>query len=175
MFLLYTIDTKIDCQPEKVSENYRESILSKADETFNCKIIKNQGVCICIYDLKIIETIITEGYFQAIVDIRLVIFKPFLGEVLTGKIKDCTADGIEIDLIFAKAFIPSAFLNESSSYDEIEGIFIWHYDENELFYDKGEIIRFKVNAFIIPDDEEQNLEILGRANEDGLGLIQWWM
>jgi DNA-directed RNA polymerase III subunit RPC8 len=108
------------------------------------------------------------------VNLRLVLFKPFVGEILTGKILECSKEGIEIDLNFCSAFIPAAFLNESSSFDEIEGVFIWHYDENELFYDKGEIIRFKVNAFILPEEEGQNLEILGRANEDGLGLTQWW-
>ena len=78
------------------------------------------------------------------------------------------------DLVFTNAFIPAGFLNEESSFDELEGVFVWHYGENDLFYDKGEVIRFKVNAFILPDEDEQNLEILGRANEDGLGLVQWW-
>ena len=66
-------------------------------------------------------------------------------------------------------------MNESSGFDEIEGAFVWQYEENELFYDKGETIRFKVNAFFLPEDDGQQLEILGRVNEDGLGLIKWWI
>lgn len=174
MFLLYTLDTKVDCQPEKISENFEESILNKTEQTFCGKIIKNQGVCICIYDMQIRETIIIEGYFQALLDLRIVVFRPFIGEVVTGKICECNSEGIIVDLVFANAFIPAGFLNEESSFDELEGVFVWHYGENDLFYDKGEVIRFKVNAFILPDEDEQNLEILGRANEDGLGLVQWW-
>ena len=174
MFLLYTVHTKVDCQPEKIRENYEESILEKTEETFCGKIIKDQGVCICIYDMKIVETLIIEGYFQAVMNIRIVVFKPFVGEVVTGKISECSSEGIEVDMVFTSAFIPAAFLNENSSFDEIEGVFVWHYDENDLFYDKGEVIRFKINAFILPDEDEQKIEILGRANEDGLGLLQWW-
>ena len=175
MFLLHTLDIKIDCQPEKLSENFRESITSKVDETFLGKIIKGEGICITIYDMKIIETLIIEGFLQSRVILRLVMFKPFIGEVLTGKICECDKEGIEVDLVFCSAFIPAAFLNESSRFDELEGVFVWHYNENELFYDRGEIIRFKVNACLFPEEEGQNLEIFGKANEDGLGLVQWWV
>ncbi|OMJ87564.1 hypothetical protein SteCoe_10646 [Stentor coeruleus] len=174
MFLLYTIETKIDCPPEKISMNFRESVLNKVDECFAGKIIKNEGICISVYDMKIIQTTLVEGYFQAHVSLRLIVFKPFIGEILTGKIIESTQEGIEVDLIFVSAFIPAGFLNESSSFDELEGVFVWHYEENDLFYDKGEVIRFKVNAVILPQEEGQKIEILGKANEDGLGLIKWW-
>ena len=124
--------------------------------------------------MQIIETLLKEGIFQALVNMRMIVFKPFIGEILTGKIIDSTPEGIELDLIFCTAFIPAAFLNETSSYDELEGVFVWNYDENDLFYDKGENLRFKVSAFLLPEEENNKLEILGRANEDGLGLVQWW-
>jgi DNA-directed RNA polymerase III subunit RPC8 len=131
-------------------------------------------VCIAVYDMKIIETLVIENCFQACVSLRLIVFKPFIGEVLTGKIAESTSEGIEVDLVFVSAFIPAGFLNEPSSFDELENAFVWHYDENELFYDKGETVRFKVNAFLLPDSEDQQLEVLGRVNEDGLGLVKWW-
>lgn len=174
MFLLYTINSKIDCEPEHTSQNFRESILSKIDEIYIGKVLKSEGVCISVYDMEIQETLIKEGIFQAQVSMRIIIFKPFIGEVLTGKISSSTPEGIEVDLIFCSAFIPAAFLNETSSFDELESIFVWHYEENDLFYDKGENIRFKISAFFLPDEENNKIEILGRANEDGLGLVQWW-
>lgn len=174
MFLLYTISAKIDCEPERVSTNFRESILTKIDEIYSGKILKSEGVCITVYDMEILETLLKEGIFQAQVSMRMIIFKPFTGEVLTGKISNSTPEGIEVDLIFCSAFIPAAFLNETSSFDELEGVFVWHYEENDLFYDKGENLRFKVSAFFLPEEENNKIEILGRANEDGLGLVQWW-
>ena len=174
MFLLYAIQLKIDLEPEKVSSKYEESVLAKIDENFGGKVLKNEGVCVSVYDMQIKETVLKEGIFQALVLVRMIVFKPFVGEVLTGKISDCTPEGIEVDLVFCSAFIPAAFLNETSSFDEIEGVFVWHYEENDLFYDRGEGIRFKVTACVLPDEEGQKLEVLGRVNEDGLGLVQWW-
>jgi DNA-directed RNA polymerase III subunit RPC8 len=174
MFLVFEIEAKVDCEPEKISSNFSESVMEIVEENFKGKVLKGQGVCVSVYDLDVRETLLKEGIFQALARVRIIVFKPFVGEVLVGKICDCNPEGIEVDLVFCSAFIPAAFLNETSSFDEIEGVFVWHYDENDLFYDRGEQIRFKVSAFVLPDEEGQKMELLGRVNEDGLGLVQWW-
>ena len=89
---------------------------------------------------------------------RLVVFKPFVGEVITGKVLECNTTGIKVGLdFFQNNHIPYYHLFEPSRFDEQSKAWIWDdgdeddgqdddEEENEpLAITKGRTINFKVH------------------------------
>ena len=77
----------------------------------------------------------------------MVVFKPFVGEVLIGKIRSCTEEGLSVSLtFFDDIFIPAHCLQTGSTFNTEERLWVWNYDGNELFMDLDEKIRFRVLA-----------------------------
>ena len=61
------------------------------------QVIRNVGLCIMLYDILEVDSgFIFPGDGGAHIEIkfRLVVFRPSVGEVLTGKIRSATEDGI---------------------------------------------------------------------------------
>lgn len=84
---------------------------------------------------------------MVVVKFRLIVFKPFVGEVLIGKIRSCTEEGLSVSLaFFDDIFIPSHCLQPGSAFNAEERLWVWNYDGNELFMDLDEKIRFRVLA-----------------------------
>lgn len=107
---------------------------------------------------------------------RLIVFRPFKGEVLTGRISSSTPAGIKVRLdFFEDILIPGHLLFDDCALylpplppllpvppppsqnkiayptppsplnsDIKENVWVWHNDGTELYMDKGETIRFKV-------------------------------
>jgi DNA-directed RNA polymerase III subunit RPC8 len=73
------------------------------------------------------------------------IMRPFVGEVLVGRIRSCTEEGVCVSLhFFDDVFIPARCLQASSRFNTEERLWVWHYDGNDLFMDLDEPIRFRV-------------------------------
>ncbi|GMG50222.1 unnamed protein product [[Candida] boidinii] len=65
------------------------------------------------------------------VKFRCVVFKPFVGEVLTGWIEKITETGIKVNLeFFNDIFIPKKFIFDSSEYSKDENAWVWSVDED---------------------------------------------
>jgi DNA-directed RNA polymerase III subunit RPC8 len=70
--------------------------------------------------------------------------------LITGKIKNCTRDGIFVSLgFFDDIFIPKDELQHPSRFDEAEQAWVWEYPledgaSHDLFMDVGEVIKFRV-------------------------------
>lgn len=72
-------------------------------------------------------------------------FKPFSGEVLVGRIRSCSEEGISVSLtFFDDIFIPAHCLQPETTFNGSERLWVWNYDGNELFMDLDEPIRFRV-------------------------------
>ncbi|CAG2111296.1 unnamed protein product, partial [Medioppia subpectinata] len=131
---------------------------------------------------------------------RFVVFRPFIGEVIVGKIRSCSRDGVLVSLgFFDDILIPPHYLQDNSIFDEKEQLWYWEYESNKLFMDIGEKVRFKVKEEVFVDtspvgptaaassvvasgdsnslgDNKRKIPFLikGTINESGLGLISWW-
>lgn len=99
----------------------------------------NVGLCISFYDfVEIGDPYIypSEGSAHQIVRCRLVVLRPFIGEILTGRVIDSNKDGIRLSIeFFDDIYIPKSLLNQPSNFDHIKGIWVWTYDaENETLF-----------------------------------------
>ncbi|CAJ0933082.1 unnamed protein product [Ranitomeya imitator] len=117
------------------------------------KVVYNVGLCICLYDITKLEDSYIfpgDGASHTKVHFRYVVFHPFLDEILMGKIKGCSPEGVHVSLgFFDDIIIPPESLQQPAKFDEAEQVWVWEYETDEgaridLYMDIGEDIRFRV-------------------------------
>ena len=78
-------------------------------------------------------------------EFRLAVFRPFRGEILQGRIKSSSEEGIVIDLDFtSEVFVPHQNLPSPSTFSRAENVWVWDSEGTEMFFDKGEPVLFRV-------------------------------
>ncbi|CAJ0933080.1 unnamed protein product, partial [Ranitomeya imitator] len=115
-------------------------------------VVYNVGLCICLYDITKLEDSYIfpgDGASHTKVHFRYVVFHPFLDEILMGKIKGCSPEGVHVSLgFFDDIIIPPESLQQPAKFDEAEQVWVWEYETDEgahdLYMDIGEDIRFRV-------------------------------
>lgn len=198
MFVLSEFKDVIRTDPSLFGLDLSTSMKQFLNEKFANKVVAKVGLCVALFDvLSMDDSYIFpgDGAAHTKVEFRFVIFRPFMEEIIVGKIKNCSKEGVHITLgFFDDIFVPSANLQHPSRFDDAEQVWIWEYDNNgdkhDLFMDQGEPVKFRVTAesFVessptpCPDSdkvtEKPNAEvpysITGTINEPGLGLLSWW-
>ncbi|CAG2163996.1 unnamed protein product [Oppiella nova] len=197
MYVLVELEDSIRIPPHLFAISQREAISDELNRKLANRVIINTGLCICLFDItKIDKSFLyqSDGATHTSVEFRFVVFRPFIGEVIVGKIRSCSRDGVLVSLgFFDDILIPPHYLQDCSLFDEKEQLWYWEYESNKLFMDIGEKIRFKVKEELFTDtspagptaaaNESTALSenkrkipylIKGTINESGLGLISWW-
>ena len=112
-----------------------------------------------------------DGASHTRVRFRMLVFRPELEEVLVGKIKSCSKEGVHVTLeFFDDILIPADSLQHPARYDDNESVWIWEYpleeeEHKDFFMDPGERIRFRVCSESFVD----NGPIKAKTNDsDGL-------
>ncbi|KAK7182053.1 hypothetical protein DPSP01_008219 [Paraphaeosphaeria sporulosa] len=195
MFILTTLEDLIQIAPQDFSKESAQAIKDAINIKYANKVIHKVGLCITMWDmLKASEGLIGHGtgLVNVNVEFRLVVFRPFRGEILHGRIKSANEQGMVIDLDFThEVFVPQANLFEPSHYDPGENAWVWSPpDGEEFFFDKGETVLLRVEReewfdqkpSIVQKDEHGNIverrgvpwRIIASMNQSGLGPCMWW-
>ncbi|PGH18474.1 DNA-directed RNA polymerase [Polytolypa hystricis UAMH7299] len=194
MFILTTISDLIQISPEDFTKLSAIAIEDNINEKYANKVIQNVGLCIGFYDLlESSDGLIGHGTGLVNVNVkfRLIVFRPFKGEIILGKITSGTEHGIKISLeFFNDILIPPSLLLDGARFDYTDQVWIWDNGEGALFYfDIGEIVRFRVEAEEwhdqIPDapdtqdavagtERKPPYSLIGSMQIAGLGLVSWW-
>ena len=109
----------------------------------------DHGLCVAVYDIvRVGEALIRPGSpCQHIsVEFRLAMFRPFVGEVLTGTVVSCDEEGLRISMgFFDEIHVPSRLLQEPSSWSAEEKLWVWDVTPtDQLFVDLENELRFRV-------------------------------
>ncbi|KAJ1981542.1 DNA-directed RNA polymerase III complex subunit Rpc25 [Dimargaris cristalligena] len=206
MFVLTTVSDTVKVEPTHFRKDPIDAIKDEINRKFANRVIHQVGLCISAFDiLETSDGLIyhSDGGLNYETTFRLVVFRPFIGEVLVGKIRSSSEKGIKVSLHFMDdIIIPPSCLPENSEFDTQEQVWVWKYDGNDLFMDPGEIIRFRVveELFIeaapeaprkeaadvtpitLPLSKEKSelkiqpspYSLTCSIQEDGLGLLAWW-
>lgn len=196
MFILSEISDLIRIPPSSFNTDIRVSLSDELHKKYSNKIIANLGLAISVWDLlDIKDGLLKPGDGGSYVEVkfRALVWKPFRGEILTGWVTECTAKGIKVRLeFFDEIWIPKEFLFENCRFSELEQAWIYSLDENELFIDINEKIRFRVEEEIfynvkpktnsdIEEDEEEKAKstlppysITASCQDYGMGCVSWW-
>ncbi|XP_026465344.1 DNA-directed RNA polymerase III subunit RPC8-like isoform X2 [Ctenocephalides felis] len=179
---------------------FKDAIIDELNSKLANKVVLNVGLCIALYDIiEIKDSVILPGDGSSYTEVRFryIVFRPFIDELIIGKIKSCSSDGVIG--FFDDIIIQPKDLQHKSRFDEIEQAWIWEYDlgdgtTHDLYMDIGEKIRFRVTSEIFqetsPDigpptgqpststnaDDALRVayKITATICEPGLGLLSWW-
>jgi DNA-directed RNA polymerase subunit E'/Rpb7 len=93
MFVLSTLEADVKVQPRDLNKPPLEAVTEVLEEQYLDKAVADLGLVTTIYDVLDIQgghIYPNDGaaYFKA--KFRLVIFRPFVGEVLVGKLTGCS-------------------------------------------------------------------------------------
>ena len=70
------------------------------------KIHSEWGLVITIYDIKLLTNQIIDWSVLQKIELRLIVFHPFVGEIIECRIAESTAEGLKASLKFAEVIIP---------------------------------------------------------------------
>ncbi|XP_017771169.1 PREDICTED: DNA-directed RNA polymerase III subunit RPC8 [Nicrophorus vespilloides] len=202
MYILAEMENVTRIPPDVFNLKLNTVIARELDKKLANKVVLNVGLCIALHDItKLQDSFIFpgDGASHTRVTFRYIVFRPFVEEILLGKIRSCTKDGVQVSMgFFDDIIIPPSALQHPSRFDETEQAWIWEYDlgdgeKHDLFMDAGETVRFRVtaetfketcptqpNTQVIKQENSEGTEnkipylITGSINEPGLGLLTWW-
>jgi DNA-directed RNA polymerase III subunit RPC8 len=131
MFILVVISDIIRIPPEDFNRE-TSGLIIQLEIKYANKILHEVGLVIKVHDiLSLGEAFIHPGDGASVLTVkaRLVVFKPFIGEVLTGKIKGSTEQGLVVSMhFFDHIFIPKENLPFPSTFDPNTWQWRWTYD-----------------------------------------------
>lgn len=116
MFVLVTLKETVRILPNKLHLPLREAISEDLNEKLANKVIVDVGLCITLYDIVDVgESFLRHGDPAAhtLVVFRYVVFRPFIGETLIGKVRSCSREGVLVSLgFFDNILISPEYLQE---------------------------------------------------------------
>ncbi|XP_056160034.1 uncharacterized protein LOC115677520 isoform X2 [Syzygium oleosum] len=206
MFYLSLIEHTLRLPPHLLSLSQDKAVRHELENLFLDKVIANLGLCISLYDIRRIDggfIFPGDGAPTYTVECRLIVFRPFIGEIIDAKLKEFDKDGLRLSMgFFDDIYIPFHLLPYPSRFepDSENGNrfrWIWEYrDANEengadqtsgtVLYpidEIGETIRFRVQSVnypSIPLEQPKDAKpfapmvITGSLDNDGLGPLSWW-
>ncbi|XP_012257557.1 DNA-directed RNA polymerase III subunit RPC8 [Athalia rosae] len=201
MFVLAEFEDNVRIRPWMFQRKLNDAIADELNRKLANKVYHNVGLCIALHDITNIEDSYIfpgDGSSHTKVVFRFIVFRPFVEEIIVGKIRSCSADGVHVTLgFFEDIIIPPHKLQHPSRFDQTEQAWVWEYDtgdgeKHDLFMDAGESIRFRVvnetfveTSPVSPAINTEAIEkseatltspyTLGAAiDEPGLGLLTWW-
>ncbi|ORX55784.1 hypothetical protein DM01DRAFT_1321129 [Hesseltinella vesiculosa] len=150
MFVLAELEDTVKIEPSAFIKRDHDAITDVLNEKYANKVVQEVGLCICVFDILSTSDryiLYGDGCSYVKVTFRMTVFRPYIGEVLTGKIKSCSPQGIRVSMeFFDDIHLPKETLLDGTSFDPAEQIFVWNYEGEKLFMDIDERIRFKVLA-----------------------------
>jgi DNA-directed RNA polymerase subunit E'/Rpb7 len=97
MFVLTVLQDTLRIPPHNLSLPLQDALTRQICSLYFDKVLKDLGLCVTLYDIKAVEggfVFPGDGAPRFTVDFRLVMFRPFVGEVLIAKLKTCDKSGL---------------------------------------------------------------------------------
>ena len=147
MFVLVERKDIIVVQPEYFGDNLEDVIKFLINEKYSNNILQDVGLVVSLYDiLQIEESQIYQGEGSAytMVKFRLLVFGPFVGEVLQGTIYKQDEEGVVVTLypFFDHVYIQASQLPAPCVFDGKE--WVWKYKGIDFILFTDDIVNFKV-------------------------------
>ena len=168
MFQLARVQDTVHIQPHEFGKDILSSVRNFLNAKYPNKVMRNLGLCVALYDiLHIGESHLHPGSasHHTAVEFRLVIFRPYVGEILTGSVVSCDEDGVRITLgFFDDIHVPKTLLQEPSSWSAEENLWVWNATpDHELFLDLENPVRFRVHQIAFAAQANQASRAAGAA------------
>ncbi|ESW95769.1 hypothetical protein KL918_003328 [Ogataea parapolymorpha] len=205
MFQLSVISDLIRISPHLFHLPTEEAVQNELNIKYANKVIHKLGLVVAVWDLlQVDDGLLKPGDGAVFINVRfrIVVFKPVVGEVLTGWIESCSDEGIKVNMnFFNDIFIPKNYMFEGSYYSADDNAWIWQMDEEtKLYLDINEKINFRIEKEVFNDvrpkgpdnsltsltaDDQTNgvdtedrkvppYALIASCQTDGMGCVSWW-
>ncbi|KAK5127215.1 hypothetical protein LTR85_008577 [Meristemomyces frigidus] len=207
MYILVTLADVVQIPPSEFHKPSIRAIEDFVNTKYSDKVIHKVGLCIAFHSLiSASEGLIGHGtgIVNVNVDFRLLVFRPFKGEILRGTISHSNMEGIYLSMdFFEDIIVPPPLLFDNTTWgtdDAGTEAFIWRTDngeggENEFFFDRAEKCYMRVEQeewndlspqMKRPDDYDMDrrdkyglkvgpYRIMASMMHSGLGPTLWWL
>ncbi|GAA0172726.1 hypothetical protein Leryth_004704 [Lithospermum erythrorhizon] len=193
MFYLSEIEHSLRLPAKQLSLPLDEALKKELQGLFLDKVVAKLGLCVSIYDIRQIDDGFIspgDGNPNYKVKFRMIMFRPFVGEVISAKLKESNADGLRLSLgFFDDIYVPVPLFPhpshpEADPENKNQVTWIWEFNGENYRIDGVDEIRFRVHSLDYPPIpiEETNeakpfapMVIKGSLDADGLGPISWWV
>ena len=171
MFSLVTLKDSVRIAPSKLAVDLEEALTDDLNGKYCNKVIPQCGLAILVYDFCSVGDPYVhpnDGSATVSVTFRLVVFRPFIGEVIVGKVRSCDElSGINVTLgFFDDIVIPPGLMPEGCRWDAGERVWVWSFNGNDMFIDPEEPIRIRVLSEIFTESAPTPKELLmANANQ----------
>ncbi len=119
MFILTKFQDLVQIAPHEFYKKSREAIEDKVNEKYSNKVVHKVGLCVAMWDLlKASDGLIGfgDGNCNVNVEFRMVVFRPFKGEIVAAKVKKNVPEGIYLSTdFFDDIFVPETMLFDGCS------------------------------------------------------------
>lgn len=146
MFILKTVHDTIRIPASLLAGSTIEAIHNEIDQKYPNRILMDVGLVIGRYGdcLRIGNGVCVagDGGSHHECTFRLIVFRPFVEEVLLGTIVKSTSEGVVVSMgFFTDIFIPAYWMLNPSKYVESSGLWVWNpqYDDEEEEEDDKEV------------------------------------
>ncbi|GAB1518388.1 DNA-directed RNA polymerase III complex subunit Rpc25 [Rhizoctonia solani] len=176
----------VSVAPSQFSSPAHVAITNELNKKYANRVLLDIGLCICVFDLIWVgEGVVKygDGCYWYKVTFRMVVFRPARSEVIIGKVKSSTEDGIRAIFVADEPPSTTQLLDTDIT--------------TRLYLDRNEVIRLRVERDEFYENEpgprkpdigqpgqEDRVEddadrkapytITGSVHGDGLGALVWW-
>ncbi|KAF9648639.1 polymerase III polypeptide H [Thelephora ganbajun] len=175
MFVLSIIKDTIAVKPHQFGIPAAQALINEINTIYANKVLHDVGLCIAVFDLAEVgegKVRYGDGCLWYKLTFRMVIFRPFVSEVILAKVKSSDEDGIRLSVgFFDDMYIPLTYLPEPSAFDPNERAYFWlpsaadsgtkptvhdmldSQTTERMYIDAGEIVRVRVESDEFYDHE----------------------
>lgn len=136
-----------------------DAIKGELEKLFLDKVVANLGLCISVYDIRSVDggfIFPSDGAATYKVVFTLIVFRPYVGEVIIGKVKESDENGLRISLgFFEDIHVPVHLLPSKSEFtpDPNNGgklRWVWDYEGVPCDIYETDEIRFRIHSIEYP-------------------------
>ncbi|CAA0823173.1 Elongation factor 1-alpha 2 [Striga hermonthica] len=181
MFFLSKFEHTLRLPPHLLNLPTDKAIRGELESLFLDKVIQDLGLCVSLYDIQYINggsVYPGDGASTHTVVFRLVMFRPFVGEVISARLMESTKDGLRLSLgFFEDVYVPVPCLNSPNHSEPDPTIkggvkWVWEY-EGENYPIDGEdkgLVRL-INEPKRPSDKPLRLPLQDVYKIGGIGTV----
>lgn len=92
MFIVSTVEDKVRVHPQDLAKPTLQAVTAEIERTYLDKVLPDVGLVVTIFDILDIQggfVFPSDGAAHFDTKFRVVVFKPFVGEVIVGKLDTC--------------------------------------------------------------------------------------
>ncbi|KAK9837413.1 hypothetical protein WJX81_000629 [Elliptochloris bilobata] len=161
MFITTKLQDNVRVEPADLGRPLAEAVTSCLKRSLINKIIPDIGLVVTLYDLLDVQgghIYPSDGAAHYEVTFRVLVFRPWVGEIIVGRLLSSDQRGLRMSLDFFDDIHissdalpdPSFFEKQAGEEDKVQpkGRWHWLYEGNRMDFDMDEHIRFRVQEVV---------------------------